>query len=384
MSNRDASNKARGFSYQRQYCIYLFFNSINTNITEIIEEGILDGSSYEDITIKNNNNEYITYQIKHHFGKMRFNRSNADLFKTIKNEDNLQTKVKNIYFIVSKNNNTFDDFLSNWKNKKLSGEEIYNSIINLKKDNNKKVKEYKECVIFLQNNHTDMISYINKIIIEEGFTYSELIEEINSIIKTIFGINNDIVIFYIKYFVFELFDKNWFNGNIPLNINEIYSTIKFKITNIPNNFKGTELFENIFISIIDKIKKFIELNNVSITINNLYLELNNFVEQLYNFFEIKHYLCFIHLLHLINKKQHNVCIIKLYDKIIKYLSRVLIKCINTIDTFKITDEKLEKIIHSLYYYCNHDINKSIKLKNSIFKLYFLNDEELLYIHNNIK
>ena len=120
MSNRDASNKARGFSYQRQYCIYLFFNSINTNITEIIEEGILDGSSYEDITIKNNNNEYITYQIKHHFGKMRFNRSNADLFKTIKNEDNLQTKVKNIYFIVSKNNNTFDDFLSNWKNKKLS------------------------------------------------------------------------------------------------------------------------------------------------------------------------------------------------------------------------------------------------------------------------
>ena len=122
-----------------------------------------------------------------------------------------------------------------------------------------------------------MISYINKIIIEEGFTYSELIEEINSIIKTIFGINNDIVIFYIKYFVFELFDKNWFNGNIPLNINEIYSTIKFKITNIPNNFKGTELFENIFICIIDKIKKFIELNNVSITINNLYLELNNFV-----------------------------------------------------------------------------------------------------------
>jgi hypothetical protein len=133
MSNRDATKKARGFSYQRQYGIYLFFNSINSNIIEIIEEGNLDGSTYEDITIKNSNNEYITYQIKYHTGQMRFNRSNSDLFKTIKNENNLQSKVKYIYFIVSKNNDTFDDFLSSWKNKKLLSEEIYNSIINLEK-----------------------------------------------------------------------------------------------------------------------------------------------------------------------------------------------------------------------------------------------------------
>ena len=145
MSNRDATKKARGFSYQRQYGIYLFFNSINSNIIEIIEEGNLDGSTYEDITIKNNNNEYITYQIKYHTGQMRFNRSNSDLFKTIKNENNLQSKVKNIYFIVSKNNDTFDYFLSSWKNKKLLSEEIYNYIINLEKDDTKIVKAYKEC-----------------------------------------------------------------------------------------------------------------------------------------------------------------------------------------------------------------------------------------------
>ena len=35
MSNRDDTKKARGFSYQRQYGIYLFFNSINSNIIEI-------------------------------------------------------------------------------------------------------------------------------------------------------------------------------------------------------------------------------------------------------------------------------------------------------------------------------------------------------------
>ena len=63
----------------------------------------VNGSIYEDITIKNNNNEYITYQIKYHTGQMRFNRSNSDLFKTIKNENNLQTKVKiYIFYCIKK------------------------------------------------------------------------------------------------------------------------------------------------------------------------------------------------------------------------------------------------------------------------------------------
>jgi hypothetical protein len=145
------------------------------------------------------------------------------LFKTIKNENNLQSKVKNIYFIVSKNNDTFDDFLSSWKNKKLLSEEIYNSIINLEKDDTKIVKAYKECKTFLQSNPKDKISYIDKIIIEEGFTYDELIVKINEIIKNTFNVNDNIIIFYLRYYVFDLFDKNWFNDNIPLKINEIYS-----------------------------------------------------------------------------------------------------------------------------------------------------------------
>ena len=101
-TNRDATKKARGFNYQRQYCIYLFFKSINTDIKEIIEEGILDGLTYEDITTINNNDEYITYQIKYHTEKMCFNRSNEDLFKTIKNESNLQTKLKKYILLYQK------------------------------------------------------------------------------------------------------------------------------------------------------------------------------------------------------------------------------------------------------------------------------------------
>ena len=72
MTNRDATKQARGFSYQRQYCIWLFFNSINTDIKEIIEEGNLNGLTYEDITTINNNDEYITYQIKYHTEKNVF------------------------------------------------------------------------------------------------------------------------------------------------------------------------------------------------------------------------------------------------------------------------------------------------------------------------
>ena len=382
MSNRDATKKARGFSYQRQYGIYLFFYSINSNIIEIIEEGNLDGSTYEDITIKNNNNEYITYQIKYHTGQMRFNRSNSDLFKTIKNENNLQSKVKNIYFIVSKNNDTFDDFLSSWKNKKLLSEEIYNSIINLEKDDTKIVKAYKECKTFLQSNLKDkIISYIDKIIIEEGFTYDELIVKINEIIKNTFNVNDNVIIFYLRYYVFDLFDKNWFNDNIPLKINEIYYELKLKFNNISSNSENKEIFNYTFNHIIDKMKKYITLTDEPINTNNLYTELNNFINQLHNKFETKHYLCFLVLLHKVNKKQENIKIVELYNNIVRYLCRSLIKSIKTDNN--LTDEKIDKIISSISYYHKHKINKLISLSKSEFK-YVLSNDDLSYVNTITK
>ena len=44
----------------------------------------------------------------------------------------------------------------------------------------------------------------------------------------IFNIDDNKILFYIKYYVFELFDNNWFKENVPLNINDIYSDIKLK------------------------------------------------------------------------------------------------------------------------------------------------------------
>lgn len=384
-TNRDATKKARGFSYQRQYCLWLFFKLINTDIKEIIEEGILDGLTYEDITTINNNDEYITYQIKYHTKKMCFNRSNKDLFKTIKNENNLHPKLKKVYFIVAKIKDTFDDTLNNWKDKKISCEDIYNKIINLDKDDSKEVKEYRECFKFLKTNPDDKILYLNKIILEEGFTYDELIIEINDLIKNIFNIDDNKIVFYIKYYVFELFDNNWFKSNVPLNINDIYSDIKLKISNISIDIDNNELFNNIYIHIIEKIKKYIEIINIDnniIYLSNLLNEVKYFMNQFYNNFEIKHCISLMQLLHKLNEKSNNKYneINELYKITNKHLRRTFINMIKTTDK-KFDDDMISSIFSSFVYYNKHNIKKSIKISKSHLKE-ILSQDEINFITNN--
>lgn len=182
--SRDATKKARGFSYQRQYCIYLFLDNNNKKM-KIIEEGIINNMTFEDITLINNNNEYITYQIKYHNSKMGLCKSNSDLFKTLKNKDNLM--AKEIYFLVSKNKETFDDNLNKWKDKILTSNEIYDIIINL--NGKDKSNIYKECYDFFTEDKKITIDYLNKITIGIGFSYNELIDNINRKIKETFNIS---------------------------------------------------------------------------------------------------------------------------------------------------------------------------------------------------
>jgi|694.fasta_scaffold00514_18 hypothetical protein len=390
MKNRDATKQARGFSYQRQYCLWLFFKSINTDIKEIIEEGKLDGLTYEDITTINNNDEYITYQIKYHTKKMCFNRSNKDLFKTIANVNNLQPKLKKVYFIVAKINDilddTFDDSLNDWKNENISSFDIYNKIINLDEDDNKKVEIYKECLTFLKTNPDDKILYLNKIKLIEGFTYDELIIKINDIIKSIFNIYDDKIIYFIKYYVFELFDKNWFNENIPLNINDIYSDIKLKISNISLLIENNELFNNMYLNIIEKIKKYIQIineGNNNIYLSNLLNEIKYFINQFYNNFEVKHCILLMKILHNLNKKLNNINneIIEIYKITNKHLCALLFNIIKTAhDTL---NEKNYNIICSITYYYKHNIKKSIDLSKSNLK-YILTIDDKLFIKKYLK
>jgi hypothetical protein len=321
---------------------------------------------------------------------MCFNRSNKDLFKTIANVNNLQPKLKKVYFIVAKINDilddTFDDSLNDWKNENISSFDIYNKIINLDEDDNKKVEIYKECLTFLKTNPDDKILYLNKIKLIEGFTYDELIIKINDIIKSIFNIYDDKIIYFIKYYVFELFDKNWFNENIPLNINDIYSDIKLKISNISLLIENNELFNNMYLNIIEKIKKYIQIineGNNNIYLSNLLNEIKYFINQFYNNFEVKHCILLMKILHNLNKKLNNINneIIEIYKITNKHLCALLFNIIKTAhDTL---NEKNYNIICSITYYYKHNIKKSIDLSKSNLK-YILTIDDKLFIKKYLK
>lgn len=373
--NRDATKQARGFSYQRQYCIYIFLLSIkHKNAIEIIEEGILDGFTYEDITLKNNNDEYVTYQIKYHTGQMRFNQSNDDLFKTIHNENNLQQKIKNVHFIVSKNKNTFDTVLTNWKERKISCSQFYKLIIELDKNNKPNDSHYKKCKCFLEKNKPDKIKYIDKIIIEEGYTYCELINKINELIQNIFNINDKLRIFYIKYYIFELLDNNWFNVNNPININNVYNILIQTIDNPEiNNILVDESIDNFF----KYIHRALNAENV-INVKNIILELYDFINVYQEHFEIKHLIVFLNTVHLIYKKYSIHECISIYKKHKKIVCRYLFKKLNNNDI----DKKLDNIISSISYYYNHSINHKIYIKKSIFNS-VLTDNDKTYIEQFI-
>ena len=211
---------------------------------------------------------------------------------------------------------------------------IYNKIINLHKVKSK-VKEYKECLKFLKTDPDEKKLYLSKIILQEGFTYDEIIIEINDLIKNIFNIDDNKIIFYIKYYVFELFDNNWFKENIPLNINDIYLDIKLKISNISIDIDGNnEIFNDMYIHIIEKIKYYIEIinndNNILFHLINYLNEIKYFINQFYNNFEIRHIILLMQLLHKLNKKlNNNTEINELYEITNKHLCIILFNMIKT-------------------------------------------------------
>jgi hypothetical protein len=392
--NRDATKTARGFSYQRQYAISLLIvliinikNTNNNDTIEIIEEGKLDGSVYEDITIIHNNNKYITYQIKYHTTNKSFSfiPSNSDLFKTIKNKHNLN--VKELHFIVSKNTNTntdtFDEIMNDWKNGKLTKEEIYNAIIQLNKNDNSEVAHYRECKKFLEENPTtEKIDYIGKITIEEGFTYDELIKNIENNIKNIFNIDDEIIVFYIRYYVFELFEQNYFRdeNNKPLKINNIYQEINLKFKKTFTDDERDKLFNDTIKQVFDKIKSLLVLmdNPEELKTNNnenLIKELTLFVNAFNTKFETKHFLCFLDCLHVLYKKNNNKNTAELYKNICIKLCRHLYKHKQD----NLTDEHIDNIVCSISTYYNHSIKNEINLNKSKGFKNVLSTDELEYV-----
>ena len=372
--SRDATKKARGFSYQRQYCIYIFLDN-NNNKMKIIEEGTINNMTFEDITLINNNNEYITYQIKYHSKTMSLCKSNNDLFKTLKNKDNL--KAKEIYFFVSKIEKTFDDNLNKWKNKILTSNDIYDMIINL--NGKDKSNIYTDCYDFFIEDKKTIIDYLNKITIDTGFTYNELIDNINKKIKEIFIINDDIKIFYLRYYIFDLLEKNWFDNNIPLNIDDNITNMKSKI-NIINN--ESQNIDNILKILHNNIFNYLKQNDIKQDIiTNFLIEINEFKKLCENNKEpiMKELIVLLNILHNINTKSINNEINNIYNQIKKILCRNLIKNLNKTDD----NNKINRTISSITYYNKHNIKYKINIDKSSFKDLF-NENDIKYIKNYFK
>lgn len=369
--SRDATKKARGFSYQRQYCIYIFLDNNNKKM-KIIEEGTINNMTFEDITLINNNNEYITYQIKYHSKTMSLCKSNNDLFKTLKNKDNL--KAKEIYFFVSKIEKTYDDTLNKWKNKNLTSNEIYEMIINL--NGKDKSEIYKECYDFFMKDKEIIIDYLNKITIDIGFTYNELIDNINKKIKEIFNINDDIKIFYLRYYIFDLLEKNWFDNNIQLNIDDNITDMKSKI-NIINNESNNESIDNILKILHNNINNYFKNDDTDNNLTNILIEIEQFKKLCENYKEpiMKELIVLLNILHNINNKSKNNTTNNIYKQTKKLLCRNLIKNVNKTDN----DNKINKTISSISYYYNHNINKQININKSSFKDLF-DENDIKYIN----
>ena len=78
-----------------------------------------------------------------------------------------------------------------------------------------------------------------------------------------------------------------------MNINDIYLDIKLKISNISIDIDGNnEIFNDMYIHIIEKIKDYIEIinndNNILFHLINYLNEIKYFINQFYNNFEIRH------------------------------------------------------------------------------------------------
>ena len=354
--SRDATFTKRGFSYQRQYAILLFLQNINNNnITKIIEEGKINNKTYEDITLININNELITYQIK-------FNKS-YDVFKTIGNENNFDSNVKEINYVISKNNNFDEKFLKliNINNDSIILRDMI-FLLNTKKNNkindinnSNKKNPYKTCMNLLKNKTpNEILIYLSKYNFFCNYNYSDLIDKINDSIKNIFKVDNYKIIYLIKYLIFDLFEKNEFTQNIEITINIEYNKIKNYINenaNINNN-------NDKFLLLLKK-----EIQNNKNNLDNIFIELNNYYDNNKNI-SFNDYLKIINIYHTIyklNNYLHKETIKTRYKTICIDLCIKLMK--SSVNNTTLNMDKV-KICSSISYYYKHNINSNVNLKKS--------------------
>jgi hypothetical protein len=390
--HRDATKQARGFTYQRLWCINLFFKK---NMQSIIDEGSIDGKTYEDITLITCDGDIITYQIKCSEATHGLCIS-GNISKTLSNKNNLNT-IK-LYYIVSKNKKTFDKTLKKWlaQDYKASDKlEDINDMLkktknkykyNKEKPTEKQIKFLDDFVELFENTPDEkLLNYLDIFKLKEGISYDEINKEINKKIKTLFELADDDVleISYVFLYIFKSINDKWFsNKNTLLNIPDIIKLMKEKIKSKEDikEFVNTNLIKCL-IPINNRINLINDRNDYecNMILNELFIIINNNKD----IFDIKYTLIVINLLHKLNdvdERDDKSTIKREYKRLLMILSRNILKTdINNLTNCIIDDI----IVSSHHYYYTHDIQYEINMNNNIWT-HILTKKEKDYICRNTK
>jgi len=353
--SRDNTKRSRGFIYQRQYAIYYFLNNCNSFI---IEEGTINNKVYEDITIKHNDNKLVTYQIKHH-NKPESLSKKSNFYKTLNNINNIE--CDEIYYITLKG---IQNVYIEWNN--VTGEEKYNMIDLLDKS------------VYNELGHDNFIKYINKIKFYKGLEYSELIDNINEKICNIFNVNDNFLIFNIRFKIVELFENKFMlsDNNEFINISDEIMKIKNELNTNVLLFNDNDK-NNIINNYIKTI--FISIKNIIDEYINYYYEIESFQKLNTDYLSITHILKIMILIKYLyhkedeNNKENIKKIKKYHNKICKlFCNKIIIYIMNNNnDNLRNNINNIPKTIN---YYYNHKIKKKFNFNNNFIKYLLGNNE----------
>ena len=395
--NREAPDTFNGFLYQRNVCIYYLLKE--ENIISITEEGD------EDIDIQTNNNKKVV-QVKYYkYGKNEAFNKDDGLFNVVSANYNKNDIDKIIYFFYnekqffSKNlkdlfdNKKFDilgkyfiiQYINSLKPKSKYYCKIQINNINKNSENiNNCINEFKKSKEYIENkqnvknvynffnNIENCFLFFNKIELIEGYSYDELKNKINELIKmkypdfitnTKSNVINNIKIPLIYNTLHEILNdfiiSNKDKKERTININIFNHTINEMI----NIYENTE---NILDEYLKQLEKQIEYPHKN---NNLNLFKEN-VNYLQSHFNKDIILFYIKLLNKYNKKMDENIIINLKNNIING-SLSFIKNNNEFENNK-------KIISLLFNIIHYKFNKNkFKLPYKKMREYFTE-----YVDNN--
>jgi hypothetical protein len=415
--SRDATKSSNGFFYQRIYFLSVILDKLISNDDEIkevkcIEENNIDGNEYEDFTFVCNK-KITTYQMK--YKNINSKKTKESIVKDKdcgfiksfvpyfdKKYDNCD--IENIYYIVSKKENGESNFLDIFTydsetiykymvllsmEKTVCGDYKESTIINKyeeiknnidiqyddSQDKNKNINFENFKKIMKTIDKSVITAHVKKYKVLDGYTYTDLIKNINDKIKNILSdnIKNDIIndssimINYIRNNIFDILIKNSFGKNEMLKL----EIIKKEITQFHEgnkSKKNSDLFNDLFSNFINDLDSNDEKDDIIIEIMNLF---NNIENDLSCLNDIKIDEDVLNVISKIYKKNYenkneklNENLKKIYNKTKHIFCVQLCYKLHTREKSKCNYDEYLKFTTSISTYYNHDIKVKIIAKKS--------------------